>query len=215
MENVKKVVVIPYEEWKEMTTGRGMKLSAVDTQPEKMNEQKHIVMMKVNMQKMKKKNQKKTEEKKKRKEMRNHIQKMMNPHTTLQLKKKKKNMKNNFIKFMGSGNDKSKAKQKKIIFAQKYANSLLMFIRDKNVVKWNYKGEILDQNVPLKKSNMKKLILHAISKKAEEPVGHKFFYNLLKNFKIPNYLLINNLKKYTSNEELSPWRPPGELYKKE
>ena len=135
-----------------MTTGRGIKLSTVDTQPEKMNEQKHIVMMKVNMQKMKKKNQKMIEEKKKRKEMRNHIQKMMNPHTTLQLKKKK-NMKNNFIKFKGSGNDKNKAKQKKIS-KQKYAYSLLMFIRDKNVVKWNYKGEILDQNVPLKKSNI-------------------------------------------------------------
>ena len=78
-----------------MTTERGIKLSTVDTEPEKMNEQKHIVMMKVNMQKMKKKkNQKMIEEKNKRKEMRNHIQKMMNPYTTLQLKKKKKkNMK--------------------------------------------------------------------------------------------------------------------------
>ena len=66
-------------------------------------------------------------------------------------------MKNNFIKFKGSGNDKNKAKQKKIIFAQKNANSLLMFIRDKNVVKWNYKGEILDQNVPLKKVQHKEI----------------------------------------------------------
>ena len=90
-----------------------------------------------------------------------------------------------------------------------------MFIRDKNIVKWNKKGEILKKNVPIKKSNIKKLILHAVSKKAEKPIGYIFFYHILKQFKIPNYLLVNNLKKYTTYEESSPWRPPGELFKKE
>ena len=177
-----------------MTTGRGMKLSTVDTQPEK-NEQVETYS---DDESQYAEDEEEESESDRREEEEEGDEESY------------------------SENDESsynssieEAKQKKIIFVQKYANSLLMFIRDKNVVKWNYKGEILDQNVPLKKSNIKKLILHAISKKAEKPVGYKFFYNLLKNFKIPNYLLINNLKKYTSNEELSPWRPPGELYKKE
>ena len=110
------------------------------------------------------------EEKKK-----SHIQKMMNPHTVLQLKKM------NLNKLKGSGKRYTEDQKK-------YADSLLMFIRDKNIFKWNDKGEIFKKKVPIRKSNIKKLISHAISKKAEKPIGYEFFYKILKHFKIPNFL---------------------------
>ena len=112
---------------------------------------------------------------------------------------------------MGSGRRRRNFRHKE----KKYAASLLMFIKDKNIFKWNNKGELIDNNVPIRKSNINKLISHAVSKKAEKPIGHVFFYDMLKHFKIPNFLLLNNLRKYTRYKESSPWRPPGELYKKE
>ena len=136
---------------------------------------------------------------------------MRNLHTPLPSKKRKRR-KNDNVEFIGSGKQKPQHEIKKLKIKEKYGNSLLMFIRDKNIFKLNRKGELLKQNVPIKKSNLKKLILHAVSRKIEKPIGYIFFYDTLKEFKIPNYLLINNLKKYTRDAESSPWRPPGELY---
>ena len=131
------------------------------------------------------------------------------------LNKEKNNTQNiQLIDFKGLGDPKINEILKTV--SPKYKNdaySLLSFIHDKNIMKWNSRNELLQQNVPITNSNIQKLIIHAVSKKSKKPKGYLFFYNKLKEFKVPHYLLKNNLKKYTSHKETFQWRPPGELYK--
>lgn len=142
------------------------------------------------------------------------------------VKKKKKgnNNNNNNNKIEGKGeednmkkiqedeeNEKYFMKQLSNIY-RKNAYSLFSFIKTKNLLKWNSAGELLMQNnKPIKNSNIKKLIMHAISQKSTKPIGYKFFYETLKQNKIPNFLKIKNLKKYTDETAESLWRPPGKL----
>ena len=93
------------------------------------------------------------------------------------------------------------------------AKALLLFIRDKKLMKWNDNGEVIFKSKRFKNSNIKNLILHAVTNVKEKPKGYKYFYSILRKEKIPNYLLQNNLRKYTKRSESVMWRPPGELNK--
>ena len=78
---------------------------------------------------------------------------------------------------------------------------------------WNDNGEIKFKSKCFKKTNIRDLILHAVTKMKEKPSGYKCFYKVLKKEKIPTFLLKNNLRKYTSDVESGMWRPPGEINK--
>lgn len=95
---------------------------------------------------------------------------------------------------------------------KKNAYSLFSFIKSKKIFKWNSKGEICGGSKVIKHSNIKKLIIHAISNKSTKPVGYRYFYDKLKQFKLPNFLNVKNLRKYTSVKLESSWRPPGDLH---
>ena len=92
-------------------------------------------------------------------------------------------------------------------------SSLLSLIRNKKIFKWNNKGEIIKETKPIVGSNIMKLIIHSLTKMKKKPVGYKFYYNEIKKFKIPYFLKINNLRKYTDINDDTTWRPPGILYK--
>ena len=93
-------------------------------------------------------------------------------------------------------------------------NSLLSFLKNEKIVKWNSKGQLINKSIPIKCSNIINLIIHSLTNTNKKPIGYKFFYNKLKKFKIPYFLKINNLRKYTNEKDYDEWRPPGILYKK-
>ena len=100
------------------------------------------------------------------------------------------------------------------IAVQLNARSLLLFIKDKKLMRWNDTGEIIFKSECLKKTNIKHLILHAVTKMKEKPLGYKCFYKVLRKEKIPTFLIKNNLHKYTSKIKSEMWRPPGEIENK-
>ena len=55
------------------------------------------------------------------------------------------------------------------------ANSLLSFIKNKKIFKWNNKGEIIKQTKPIEGSDIIKLIVHSLTKMKKKPTGYKFF----------------------------------------
>ena len=95
------------------------------------------------------------------------------------------------------------------------AKGLLLFFKDNKIIDWNSNGEIYVNSKIINKSNIIKLITHALTNNKEKPIGYKKIYGEIKNFKIPSYLNANNLKKYTKKTETNEWRPPGLLYKEE
>ena len=116
-------------------------------------------------------------------------------------------------------NEKEKSEDEQFFIKQlsnilrRNAYSLFSFIKSNKIFKWNSLGEIIkSNNKPLKKSNIKKLIIHAVTWKTTKPIGYKYFYNTLKHYKLPHFLKNKNLKKYTDSIPESNWRPPGELY---
>lgn len=91
--------------------------------------------------------------------------------------------------------------------------ALLIFIKDRNALKWNKNGEIKNANEKtISRSNIITLIKHAISQKNEKkPIGYKTFYALLANSNIPQYLIKNNIGKSVIQNYDFTWRPPGVL----
>ena len=128
---------------------------------------------------------------------------------------KKKKKKKTLIK--GKGNEISKPYiyKKEIPPKLKYAfDSLMSFIQNNRILKWNSKGELLNRSTVMKGTDIMKLIFHSLTKMKKKPKGYKFFYNQLKKYKIPHYFKIKkNLSKYTETHDSDKWRPPGKLYK--
>ena len=93
------------------------------------------------------------------------------------------------------------------------AKALLLLIKDKRLFTWTNEGEIIVNSKCLKETNIKNLIFHAVTNAKDKPKGYKYFYRILKKEKIPNFLLRNNLCKYTKRGKSVMWHPPGELNK--
>ena len=135
--------------------------------------------------------------------------------TVMKKKKKKNNLKGegttSDLRLEKEDHEEYFRKQLSNIY-KKNAYSLFSLIKSKKIFKWNSKGEIFRGNEAIRHSNIKKLIIHAISNKSTKPVGYRYFYDVLKQFKLPNFLNVKNLKKYTSVKLESSWRPPGDLH---
>ena len=115
----------------------------------------------------------------------------------------------------GSGINVKEIVQKIPNNLQLNARSLLLLIKDKELFKWNNKGELLVKGNIIKGSNIIKLLIHALTRNKKKPIGYKTFYSHLKKVRIPRFILCKNLKKYTRNVLTQEWRPPGILIRKE
>ena len=205
MNEMKKMILVPFEEWKKMNVSKiekeKMKPSEKLNQQEKLPEMKKISVEKIPL--------------------------TMNPISPQPVKKKilkkkkislQKNhqavkMKN---KMSPVNNVKMLKVMKKIPSDLKIkAKSLLLFFKDIKIIDWNSNGEIYVNSKIINKSNIIKFIKHALTNNKEKPIGYKKIYGAIKNFKIPSFLNENNFKKYTQKTETNEWRPLGLLYKEE
>ena len=157
MNQVKKIILVPFEEWEKMKTcpetGQEVHQYPMKNQKQKVKKKIHIQKIHLNQEK---------------------------PPQNMTLRKLNKV-------------DKKKKKVKKKIFQQGKglkiddiikdlpnavwlnARSLLLFIKDKKLMRWNDNGEIIFKSECLNKTNIKHLILHAVTKMKEKPLGYKFF----------------------------------------
>ena len=97
------------------------------------------------------------------------------------------------------------------------ALSLLRYIEKSKNINWNSRFELKIEDKVVPKSNIKKLIEHAIGKRSSKPVGMKMFYKSLVSLNIPKFIIVNKvgrkiMKKVRSDKNVL-WRPPGKLDK--
>ena len=93
------------------------------------------------------------------------------------------------------------------------ARSLLIFLKDKKILKINSEGKFYIKSSELKRNTVINLLIHALTNIKKKPKYYKLFYKEIKKFKLPNFLKINNLKRYTNEPNVLKWRPPRQLYK--
>ena len=215
MNHTQKMILVPFEEWWKL-------------HPQNIMNEKEKNVIKINREERKKKKQmipvKKISLKvnptqehpiqmKKKKWKKEKKQTVTASHLSVMKKKKlkteKKSMKGKGTEISNDPLNLSHVPDK----MKPIANSLLSFIKNKKNFKWNNKGEILKQTKPIEGSDIVKLIIHSLTKMKKRTRGYKFFYNEMKKYKIPYFLKINNLRKYTDINDDIEWRPPGILYK--
>ena len=68
------------------------------------------------------------------------------------------------------------------------ALSLLRYIEKSRNINWNSRFELKIEDKVVPKSNIKKLIEHAIGKRSSKPVGMKMFYKSLVSLNIPKFI---------------------------
>ena len=119
-----------------------------------------------------------------------------------------------FVKQKGKGSSMNNVLKEIPKSYHNSAKSLLLLIKDNNLFTWNKNNEIIVNSKKIKKSDLKKLFIHAITKKNQKPIGYKKFYEMLKFVTIPTFLMKNNLKKYVQQQRDELWHPPGVLKKK-
>ena len=130
------------------------------------------------------------------------------------MKRKSRHETYNSENLTGSGTNVKEIVQKVPKNLKLNAKSLLLLIKDKDLFKWNSKGEIVVKDNTIKGSNIIKLLIHALTRNKNKPIGYKTFYSHLKKVRIPRFILCKNLKKYTQNVVTQEWRPPGILIRK-
>lgn len=84
-------------------------------------------------------------------------------------------------------------------------------------INWNSRFELKIEDKVVPKSNIKKLIEHAIGKRSSKPVGMKMFYKSLVPLNIPKFIIVNKvgrkiMKKVRSDKNVL-LRHPGKLDK--
>ena len=95
------------------------------------------------------------------------------------------------------------------------AFSLLSFMKKNKDIQWNEKGEFIYKKKRIPKSDIRKLINHAVQNTKDVHIGMHTFYKALSNSNIPEFLVGNKkgrelMKKYSKQKDDS-FRPPGRL----
>lgn len=202
MKVVDKLVLVPIQQWEQMKKGQiisseerkrrteypeilreKLKIHTIPLQDIGMN-QTQVVKKKKNMMK----------------QITTHVNQNQyqnqnqNQQTYKKVKKtgKEKKKKSNLTQKGGQETKLSKSKDVK---------ALLKFMNEKNLLKWKKSG-----------TNLKNLILHAVSTKAgKKPHGYKIFYKLLAKYNVPEKIINNNLALNIIRKHRMKWRPPGEI----
>ena len=198
MNQVKKIILVPFEEWEKIKTNpeicQEVHQYPMKNQKQKVKKQIHIQKIHLNQEKL----------------PQNMTLRKLNKVN----KMKKKKVKKKKIFQQGEGLNIDDIIKDLPNAVQLNARSLLLFIKDKKLMRWNDNGEIIFKTECLKKTNIKHLILHAVTKMKKNPIGYKCFYKVLRNEKIPTFLIKNNLRQYTSKIKSEMWRHPGEIENK-
>ena len=181
MNQIKKMILVPFEEWKKMNVSKiekaKMKPSEKLNRQEKLPEMKKISVEKIplTMNPISPQLVKKKIWKKKISLQRNHqavkMKKKMSPVNNVKMMKVMKKIPSDL---------KIKAK------------GLLLFFKDIKIIDWNSNGEIYVNSKIINKSNIIKFIKHALTNNKEKPIGYKKIYGEIKIFKIPSFLNENN-----------------------
>ena len=174
MNQVQKIILVPFEEWEKMQTNQevGQEVHPKMEQICHMKNQERKVKKRIHIQKI----------------HLNQEKQFQNP-TTVKLSsvekkntgKTKKNKRKIFQ--VGEGLKIDTIVEDLPNDVHIIAKSLLLFIKDKKIMTWNNKGEIIFKSKCLKKTNIRDLILHAVTKMKEKPSGYKCFYKILKRKK--------------------------------
>ena len=95
---------------------------------------------------------------------------------------------------------------------------LLHYLENSENIEWKKSGELMYKGKVIPKSNVIKLITHAIQNDKSKPNGMKTFYKILAKANIPTKLIMNkegrHIMKKTLDQKNDIWRPPGRLNKR-
>ena len=98
---------------------------------------------------------------------------------------------------------------------RKKASKLFQYLMKTKIFSLNKDGEIIQNGKTLYESNIVELISHAVENGSSNPIGMKYFYQMLRKNNVPERYISNKIERKIMNKsflhQTSGWRPPGHL----